>query len=333
MALSCTALDPDARVWATDRTSGRTPRLRADATWVTSQAGPARCGLTGSRRHATCSVLTVTGWQTVTASGDVPAGADEGRAFVATQDGSIAFCRWLPAAPATGAGARSACAVLNPFTLTWSPDRVSGTLRAGAPSYPTWVAAGAGPASCWSPSADRRGGCRVLTSRGWRTASLPKRVNPGIAGTRSFLVDRAGRVSWCRLTARAAGCTALSARGTHWKASRSTRSARSMQADYRTWVSLAAGPAVCGRSGRTHQQRLTCQVLTPSGWRTSVSHTTAWGSPGYRAFVPSGSGVAYCRTVPARRHGEAVSCTPMSKLEWGATRTSARARLALPDLF
>ncbi len=67
-ALSCTALDPDARSWGPDRTSSRTPRLVSDATWVTTPTGPARCGLTGSasRPTATCTVLTVTGWHTVT---------------------------------------------------------------------------------------------------------------------------------------------------------------------------------------------------------------------------------------------------------------------------
>ena len=71
---------------------------------------------------------------------------------------------------------------------------------------------------------------------------------------------------------------------------------------------------------------------TPAGGPTA-SQVASWGNPGYRAFVPSGSGVAYCRTVPARKKGAAVSCTPMSKLEWGATRTSQRVPLVLPDLF
>jgi hypothetical protein len=148
-----------------------------------------------------------------------------------------------------------------------------------------------------------------------------------------LLTDRSGRVTWCRLVGRTAACTDLSADGSHWKTGRSTRTLRSMDADNRTWVSLASGPALCGRAGSVRQQRLACQVLTDAGWRTTASHVASWGNPGYRAFVPSGSGVAFCRTVPARKKGEAVSCTPMSKLEWGATRTSQRARLVLPDLF
>ncbi len=327
-ALSCTALDADARAWGADRTSGRTPRLVADATWMTTPSGPARCGLTGSVRRptATCSVLTVTGWHSVT-TGQVSWGGEDGRAFVATPDGAIAFCRWLPAER----GARTACTDLNPFTLTWSTDRISGRLPAGAPAYPTWVGSSAGPATCWSPSAERRGACRVLAPTGWRTVALPRKAKPGTAGTRAFLTDRAGHVTWCRLVGRTAACAELSATGSRWETGRSTHTARSLQADNRTWVSLATGPALCGRAGTVRQQRLACQVLTDSGWRTSASQRASWGNAGYRAFVPSGSGVAYCRTVPTKKTGTAVSCTPMSKLEWGATRTSQRVPLVLPD--
>jgi hypothetical protein len=105
-----------------------------------------------------------------------------------------------------------------------------------------------------------------------------------------------------------------------------------MQAVNRTWESLAPGPALCGRTGTPRHQRLACQVLTTGGWRSTTSHLASWGNPGYRAFVPSGSGVAYCRTLRAKR-GTALSCTPMSKLEWGASRTSKRVRLAYADPF
>jgi hypothetical protein len=327
--LACTALNPDRRQWGRDVTSGRTPRLLSDATWVTTTAGPARCGLTGSahRPTVTCSTLGVTGWRTATTTREVPWGAEDSRAFVATHDGSIAFCRWLT----EGRGARSACAELNPFSMSWSTDRVSGRLAAGAPAYPTWVGAYAGPAACWSPSADRRGACRVLTPTGWRTASLPKKANAGAPAGRAFLTDQAGTLTWCRVAGRNAACSELAASGSSWKAGRSIRIVPRLIADNRTWMQLAYGPALCGRAGSARQQRLSCQVLTDDGWRTSASHATAWGSPGYRAFVPSGSGVAYCRTVPARKRGAAVSCTPMSNLEWGVTRTSQRVQLALPD--
>jgi hypothetical protein len=328
-SLSCIELDADGRAWGPERSSGKTPRLAADATWVSTPDGPARCGLSGAARRpgVTCSVLTFAGWRTSTQNG-VPWGSEDGRAFLTTTDGAIAFCRWLTA----GRGARTACIDLNPLTLTWGADRRSGRLMAGAPSYPTWVGSSAGPASCWSPSADRRGACRVLLPTGWRTASLPRSTRPGTAGTRSFLVDRAGQVSWCRMLGRSAACTELSGNGTHWRPGRTVRALRSMQADNRTWVSLAAGPALCGRTGTVRQQRLACQVLTEAGWRTAASQVASWGSPGYRSFVPSGSGVAYCRTVAARKHGSALSCTPMSKRGWGATRTSQRVPLVLPDL-
>ena len=188
-ALSCTALDADARAWGADRTSGRTPRLVADATWMTTPSGPARCGLTGSVRRptATCSVLTVTGWHSVT-TGQVSWGGEDGRAFVATPDGAIAFCRWLPAER----GARTACTDLNPFTLTWSTDRISGRLPAGAPAYPTWVGSSAGPATCWSPSAERRGG---LSSPGAHRLAHRRPASQGEArhGRDTCLPDRPRR--------------------------------------------------------------------------------------------------------------------------------------------
>jgi hypothetical protein len=100
----------------------------------------------------------------------------------------------------------------------------------------------------------------------------------------------------------------------------------------RTWVSTSAGPALCGRTGTVHQQRVGCHVLSDAGWRYTGSQRTPWGLPGYRAFVPAGAGVAYCRTLEVKR-GTAASCTRMSRLDWGVTRTSRRAPMALADPF
>ncbi len=326
--LSCTALDTAAREWGADRTSASTPRIVSDATWVTTPTGPARCGLSGSAKRptATCTALGVTGWRTATTPHVVAAGSEIGRAFLATSDGSIAFCRWLPGRR----GDRSACLELNLWSMSWGDDQVSGRMKTGAPAYPTWVGANAGPASCWSPSAGRRGGCRVLTYSGWKNAMLPRKARPGTAGTRAFLTDRSGQVTWCRLVGNQAACAELSADGYFWRTSGSARTAKRLQADNRTWVSLATGPALCGRAGTAKQQRVACQVFTDQGWRTTTSQRVSWGNPGYRAFLPSGAGAAYCRTVP-RKKGEAVSCTPMTKHEWAATQTSQRVQLALPD--
>ncbi|MBF4770562.1 CHAP domain-containing protein [Nocardioides agariphilus] len=333
--LACTALDPDAGEWGLDRTSGSTPHLVSDATWVTTASGPARCGLTGAARHpsATCTALGTEGWRTATTSSTVNAGSQIGRAFLADSDGSISWCRWLPEKK----GARSACISLDPLTMTWGSDSISGRLKAGAPAYPTWVGANAGPASCWSPARDRRGGCRVLTSTGWRNVALPKKATAGERGSTAFITDRSGEVTWCRIAWGKAACAQLSADGTFWLRARATRTVRKLQHDGRTWTRLANGPALCGRAGTAKQPRVACQVLTDAGWRTTTSQTVSWGSPGYRAFVPSGAGAAYCRTMPAGRkghktkQGEKVSCTPMTKHEWGVTRTSQRVRLALPD--
>jgi hypothetical protein len=351
-ALACTTLDaPDshwAYTWASLRApslatagsrwghtwvSARTPRLAAaDATWVATPAGPARCGLSGpaARQRATCSVFTGTGWRTASTPRRTDPGLEDGRAFLAGRDGAISFCRWSTA----GRGVRSACTSFDPSSLAWGPDQESLRSAGVAPAYATWTATAAGPAACWSPSRSDRGGCRVLAWSGWHNSPLPRRADPGAPGSRVFLTDSSGRVSWCRVAGRGGvvACTALDADGRSWGPGRSNRMIRGMKADNRTWESLAAGPALCGRAGTPRAPRLACQLLTTGGWRSTTSHVVSWGNPGYRAFVPSGSGVDYCRTSPAKR-GVALSCTPMSNLGWGATHTSKRVRLAYADPF
>ena len=331
--LACTTLDTAKRRWGSTWVSQRTPRLAAaDATWVSTSAGPARCGLSGSgpRQQATCSVFLPTGWHSASTTGPTPVGLEDGRAFLADRDGAVNFCRWLPA----GRGVRSACTTFDPISLAWGPDQASRRIAGVVPAYGTWTDTAAGPAVCSSPTRSERGGCRVLEWSGWRNTPLPRRVDPGAPGSRVFLTDRSGGVSWCRVIGRGrvAACTGLAAYGRSWGPGRSTRIVPAMQAENRTWESLASGPALCGRTGTLRNQRLACQVLTAGGWRSTTSHLASWGNPGYRAFVPSGSGVAYCRTLELKR-GTALSCTPMSKLEWGASRTSKRVRLAYADPF
>ncbi len=328
-SLACTTLDAAHQRWGDTRVSQRTPRLTSDATWMSTPAGPARCGLSGARSRATCSVLSARGWVTATMQSRADPGAADTRAFLATADGTVAFCRWLP----DDQGARTACASFSPAAAAWGADHVSPPLRAGAPAFPTWVSTAAGPAACWAPSARRRGACQVLGLTDWRTVLLPRRAAGGAPASQSFLTDQSGRLAWCRVAGRSAACVSLAANGSSWGEGSSTRVVRSLQAENRTWVQLASGPALCGRTGTLRQQRLGCQVHSNNGWRTTISHVTAWGNPGYRAFVPSGSGVAYCRTVPVRKRSTALSCTQMSAGGWGATRTSHRVPLALPDPF
>ncbi len=336
--LACTPLDADRRTWGADFTSSRTPRVAvADRAWVGTRSGPAQCGRTGTadRPRVTCSVLTSAGWRTSTAPGRTSWGDALSRAFVAAHDGSIAFCRTLGPAGKQ----RAACRTLYPETLTWGSDHASSARISRLPGDATWVPAAAGPALCFSPGATARarGGCHVLTSNGWRSARLPRKAAAGAPATRAFLTDRGGSVSWCRTGAhgRTVACTRLRASGSGWETGRSARIKVALRAASplnRTWVSSSTGPALCGRTGTIQNQRLGCQVLTDAGWRFTVSPRTPWGLPGYRAFVPSGAGVAYCRTT-AVKHGAAVSCTRMSRLDWGVTRTSRRTRLVLPDPF
>lgn len=331
--LACTDLDPDRLAWGFDSTSGRTPAVDpVDRTWLATAAGPALCGRTGTgaRPRVTCSVLTSQGWRSETSPTRTTWGMAGTRAFVANRDGSVAFCRALQ----DGADVRYACTILDTGRLSWRRESISRRADAGFPADGTWLATTAGPGLCWSPGSAAAGGCRVLTEGGWRTALLPRRVDRGMPASRAFLTDASGRVSLCAIatTGASVACTTLAADQRSWGRSRSTRLARSWQADNRTWTATSAGPALCGRTGTPKGQRLGCQVLTDRGWRFTGSHRVAWGNAGYRAFVPSGAGVAYCSTVVAKR-GTAVACTRMSNLEWGATRTSHRVRLAYADPF
>ena len=334
--LACTALNAAQRTWGLDETSDRTPRTAVDdRAWVTTSAGPAQCGRSGStaKQRVTCSVLTASGWQTSTAPGRTSWGSALSRAFVAAHDGTVAFCRTLGKAGRQHA----ACRTFHPDTLTWNTDDRSHARIARLPGDATWVASVAGPALCWSPAAGVRGGCHVQSAWGWHVARIKKSADAGDPATRGFLTDRGGAVSWCRVAGRGhvVACARLLASGNGWETGRSARLAKALRKAStlnRTWVSTSTGPALCGRTGTARQQRVGCHVLTDAGWRFTGSQRTPWGLPGYRVFVPSGAGVAYCRTLAVKR-GTAISCTRMSRLDWGVTRTSRRAPLGIADPF
>ncbi|MEO6511406.1 MAG: CHAP domain-containing protein [Nocardioides sp.] len=334
--LACTALETGRRTWQADVTSGRTPHTEvADRAWVTTASGPAQCGRTGTpaKPRVTCSVLGAAGWQSSTAPGRTDWGTALSRAFVAGHDGTVSFCRTLGAP----GHLRAACRTFHPETQMWSADDVATTSVAKLPANATWLGATAGPALCWSPAAGVRGGCQVLSGWGWQVAKLSKKADAGAPATRAFLVDRGGAVSWCRIGghSRTVACAGLRPSGNGWETGRSTRVARALRygsTENRAWVSTSAGPALCGRTGTVKQQRVGCQVLTGAGWRFTGSQRTPWGLPGYRAFVPSGAGVAYCRTVAVKR-GTTASCISMSRLDWGVTKTARRAPMALADSF
>jgi hypothetical protein len=280
----------------------------------------------------TCSVLTASGWRTATTSVRTLWGS-AARTFLAAHDGTVAYCRLL----GTAGRLTPACSALSPEALGWLPQSTSRHHVRSVPAAATWVASTAGPALCWAPARNDRGGCQVDTAFGWRSVPLPKKADPGIAATSAFVTDRGGRVSWCRVTthAKKLACITLSTGGKSWGTGRSAHLAPALRrgaVENRAWVSTSAGPALCGRTGTVRVQRVGCQQLSDDGWRFTGSQRTPWGLPGYRAFVPAGAGVAYCRTLAVKR-GTAVACTPMSRQEWGATRTSHRLHLVLPDPF
>jgi surface antigen len=320
-ALACTRLDPRTLSWGYDRISRSTPSLaRTDRTWVSTSAGPARCGRSGGARHPglTCSVLTDAGWQTVRSKHHTRWGTPASRVFVAG-DRQVSYCRTV-----RGHDLRLACTSMDPVSLRWSADHVSAPVLPGRAATATWVTTGVGPAWC-TGSAAGRPSCRVLTWQGWRAASAGRSLPAGAPLSRAFVAGEDGSVSWCRTLAGndRAACTTLDAFHLRW--SHDVRSAplRSARATNQTWVATDAGPALCTRSGRAAAQRVTCQVLDGHRWSTATTHrAVGWGEPAYRAFVPSDSGVAWCRT---ERSGD-LHCNRFlaGRSTWGADLRARR---------
>ena len=262
-----------------------------------------------------------------------PWGDEDGRAFLADPGRRD---RLLPLAARRPRRPHARAPTSNPFTLTWGADRVSGRPALPAPrrTRPGWRPRPARqPAGRRAPTDAAPAACSARPAGA--PSPCPARRKPGTAGTRAFLTDRVRARRPGAALGRAAPRPAPSSRRRRprWKTGRSTRTAP-FDAGRQPHLGLAgrpaprcaAGPAPCVSSGSPAR----CSP-TPAG-ATSASHVASWGNPGYRAFVPSGSGrrVLPDRAGAQERRGRLVH--PMSKLEWGATRTSQRVPLVLPDL-
>ena len=236
----------------------------------------------------------------------------------------MSYCRTVH-----GTGLRLACTALDPVSLRWSADKVSAPVNAGRAANSSWVTTGVGPAWC-TGSAAGRPSCRVLTWKGWRAAPAPRTLAAGDPLSRAFVAGEDGGVAWCRTLAgnSRAACTTLDAFHLRWSHDVRSAAVGSAKAINQTWVATEAGPALCARSGRAGGQRVTCQVLDGRRWSTATTRrAVGWGEPAYRAFVPSPSGVAWCRTEAS---GDA-HCNRFlaGRSTWGA---DARARKTMRTL-
>ncbi len=307
---------------------------------MTTDAGPALCGRTGDLRDRRlgCTVLTRKGWRFAGLGRDTNWGRPGTRSFVASDDGGVSYCRNV--GPGT-ARRGVACTTLDPDSLTWGYDRIAGPTDRTLEEDRTWVSTGEGPALCGrtgSP-AHQRVGCTVLTDAGWTFVGLGRDTAWGRAGSRVFLSGDDGTVSYCRrspapATACRPSCTPFDPATLSWGYDRISQTPEPTADANRTWVTTAAGPALCGRTGTERDQRLGCSVLTDAGWTfKGLGRRLAWGDPASRAFVRSGdNGVSYCRTV-AGPAGDRAACTRFDAASntWGANRVAGAVERTLDD--
>ena len=180
------------------------------------------------------------------------------------------------------------------------------------------VAAGDSTAVCGRLGTvrDQRVGCRLRTLSGWRMVRTGRAVAWGLESTRTFVAGDEGRIWYCRVLPGDGGnaCLPLDVATRSWGFDRVGPSGS--QPQHATWVTTASAPTRCGVMGA----RATCSVLVDRGWRTRATDpATRLGDPLSRAFVGTGRGTAFCRTVEGH-----ASCTPLETdhLDWGRTRVS-----------
>ena len=165
---SCTPFDPATLSWGYDRISRRpSPTADDNRTWVTTGAGPALCGRTGTERDQRlgCSVLTDAGWTFTGLGRSLAWGDPASRAFVRSGDNGVSYCRTV----AGPAGDRAACTRFDAARSTWGRDRVAGAAERTLADSRTWQETPSGPALCGRTGneANQRLACTVLTPRGW----------------------------------------------------------------------------------------------------------------------------------------------------------------------
>ncbi|MGH3360848.1 MAG: CHAP domain-containing protein, partial [Nocardioides sp.] len=289
-----------------------------DRTWLTTAAGPAWCGRTGSEEKPRigCRVQTRRGWRYADLNGTAQWGRDGTRSFVPTSEGGLAFCRRVGRDPG-----HARCTELDVEKLAWRRDQSSRRVDLPPVADSSWVSTSAGPALCGraGTQARQRVGCTVLTDAGWRSTKSDREVAWGHDGTRAFVTNSYGGVTWCREVGRPArpglACAPLVADTLTWGYDRISTLDSPVQLVNRAWLETGAGPALCGRTGSLSNQRVGCTVLTEGGW-THRATEARWGRPLSRALLGSGEDVSWCRIVDAGAARAACSELDADSLRW-----------------
>ena len=305
----------------------------ADRAWVSTGAGPALCGRSGSPRHQrlTCTVRTESGWKRVPLHRTTDWGDPGSRHFVTTADRDVAYCRTV------GSPRRSAaaCTTLDADTLTWGRDVRSSRRLPLLVDGRTWLPTAEGPAVCGLAGGPRhqRIGCGVLTSSGWRWSVVDRTTRWGLPTSRAF-VPSGDRVSFCRAVATdprhpRLSCTPFYPGSGRWGYDRISGSHATAGPVEGTWLTTSSGPALCGGARPATSG---CRVLGWSGWRF-VRVRPGAGSVVDQAFLPSANGgVSWCRTL---RTGSAarVACAPLEskRHRWGRDQRSERTTALAPE--
>ena len=323
--------------WGDDaRVPAHAATAPADATWMSTPAGPARCGLSGARSQG--DLLGALRPRLGHGHHAVARGPRCGRRPARSSLPPTARSPSAAGCPTTRVPVRRAptSARLRPRGApTTSPRR----LRAGAPAFPTWVCHGGGArrvlgalgtASRCLPGAgpDRLAhGRRCRGRQAGGTAGLPVVPDRPVRTRRVVSARRAGPLpALCSGRQRVAAGRRAARPG--WL--------RSLQAENRTWVSARRpGPPCAGAPARVRQQRLGCQVLTSDGLADHhLARRRRGGTPGTaRSCRPDPAWPTAARSR-SRKRSTALSCTLDERRRAGARPAHARSRvpLVLPDL-
>jgi surface antigen len=230
---SCTPFDPATLTWGYDRVSP-TPEPTADDnhTWLSTHAGPALCGRTGTERDQRlgCSVLTDAGWTFSGLRRGTAWGDPASRAFVRSGNSGVSYCRTVVRTD----GDHAVCTRFSAALGTWGRDRVAGEAQRTLADSRTWQETASGPALCGHSEnvSGQRLSCSVLTRRGWKVSGQD--ASWGDNGT--FVPSAEGGLSYCRSLTPPAGparlvCTAVEPSGRGWGRNRLSGPARLTLAD------------------------------------------------------------------------------------------------------
>jgi CHAP domain-containing protein len=303
----------------------------ADRAWVTTSAGPALCGRTGTprRQRLTCTVLTERGWRRAPLRRTTDWGHAGSRHFVEVGDGDLAYCRTTGPARRP----RASCTRLDATTLAWGRDVRSPRAVPLLARDRAWLPTAEGPTLCGRAGGQdrRRLGCAVLTEAGWRYSGLQRGTRWGVATSRAFLTDGRDTVSFCRTVTRDRGrrqlsCTPFYPASRQWGYDRISGPRASAGPVAGTWLSTDAGPALCG-GGRLAATG--CRVLGWTGWRFVPVRAAQGAGTVDDAFVAGTDGdVSWCRTVRAgAAYRAACSAFDSRRLRWSRDQKSAPRRL------